>query len=160
MSLLFDISPTDEPQPRKSKKPAPKRQADAEAAKASFVPAFRRLADFLGKIDGEVECLDQSCQGKCHDVTDKSRDQWRIECCCCGTGQWVDAREEPESEDEVGTTQGCFTFPTGRFIGLRLEEAATHPRWAEYCKYAAKNHADQAVRETCQKWLADNPAAC
>lgn len=154
MSLLFDISPTDEPQPRKARKTARGERAVA-AVLVPVSPALQRPDQFLGRLDDDVACLDQNCQGQCHDVTHKFADSWRIECCYCGTGQWIDAREEPEE----GATE-CFTFPDGRFLGLRIEEAAVHPRWPEYCKYAAQNHAELAVRETCQKWLADNPAAC
>jgi hypothetical protein len=160
MSLLFDISPTDEPQKKKSKKATAKNVVATEEDKATFVPAVRRSVSFLGRLDGDVVCLDQNCQGACHDVTDKCRDQWRIECCYCGTGQWIDAREEPEPEQETTGEHKAFAFSSGRFQGMGIAEAAGQPRWREYCEYAAKNHKDSAAREACQTWLAQNPASC
>jgi hypothetical protein len=158
MILLFDISPTDDPQPKKAKKAAVAKPVEAAKAVVVIARPIHRDTGLLGRLDDEVACLNQECQGYCHDVTHKHPDQWRIECCYCGTGQWVEPLDEPDVDTPEATE--CFTFPDGRFGGMSLDEATSQQRWPEYCKYAAKNHSDPAVRETCRKWLAENSGPC
>lgn len=157
MSLLFDISPTDEPQKRKPKQRRQEVAAGEAAPAPSVPPRFGVVwAGFVGRLDGEVECVDENCRGTAHDVTYRGRDEWVLACCFCGTGQRVAApAEEPEPEATGG--EG-FKFSDGRFAGLTVLEASSSPRWREYCVFAAAHHKNPDAMKACQTWLAENSA--
>ncbi len=162
MSLLFDISPTDEPQKKTSRKPR-KTRVSQESVDNSAVDLRLGSAVFLGRLDGDVECVSKSCRGTAHDVTNNGKNGWRVECCFCGTGQWIEAPacDADESATESlcagdGDGDGVFRFPDGRFAGMTIEDASKHPRWREYCAFAAAHHENRSVSDTCKTWLAES----
>lgn len=156
MSLLFDISPQSDPQKKKAKRAAETTQQE-EAYVAPARPAI--TPKIIGRVDDGVACLDQNCQAECHDITDEDRGWWRLECCFCGTGQWIPAQRMTEEPKEPAS-DGVFRFPEDtRYPGLTPAEAAAKcPRHREWFAYAAKGHPDEAVRNACETWLAANQA--
>jgi len=146
MSLLFDTTP-EEPTKKKTKKPKATQPAVAIAKPATrATPAA--VAAALGRLDDGVSCADECCQSQCHDITEEDRGQWRLECCFCGTGQWVAVIKGHLKEKPVE-----FTFRDGRFAGQTIAEAATHQRGMDYLTWAAAEHPRQAVRESVKTWL-------
>lgn len=148
MSLLFDTSP-DEPQRRRGRKAAPPVTETPEPQKpliyiGEAVPA-------LGRLDGVVACLDQNCRAECHDITDEDRGQWRLECCFCGTGQWVPVVKGHLPPPAEGAD---FMLRGGRFDGQTLGEAARSSRGRDYIAWAAKEHPRPAVKKACETYLA------
>jgi len=154
MSLLFDISTQEEPRGGRKKRPEPV-TVEQEPAYVGL-PARITARPLLGRLDGEVECLDQSCQAACHDITDLDRGWWRIECCFCGTGQWVPAKTAKQERPARAATAGEFRFPEGtRFPGLTLAEAVEkNPGCEEWLRWAAKHGPDDATKKACQTYLA------
>lgn len=146
MSLLFNISPDE---------PAKKRQgrnAVLEIEKsASASPYIGKVTlGALGKYD-DAPCIDSNCCGMAADILDESRGQWLLECCFCGTKQWVKAiagHLEPRQEE--------FRFRDGRFAGLSIAEVSAQPRGKDYLKWAAEGHPRPAVREAVKTWIASN----
>lgn len=149
MSLLFDISP---PEPGKAKKNRQVRNAVSEIEKSvSTSPYIGKVTlGALGRYD-DAPCLDQKCQGSASDILDEVGGQWLLECCFCGTGQWVPAIKgylKPKQED--------FRFRDGRFAGLTINEASLEPRGPDYLKWAAESHPRPMVREAVKTWIASN----
>jgi len=152
MSLLFDISPTDEPQKKRSGKKKQAEEAAAAPEPAVVVP--KRISDEppkpLGAADGFV-CINEACGGTCHDIWKKSRGLWLIECFECGTGQWVEAQEEAQETEE-----DSFRFPEGvrdTFVGLTIDEVDALGR-RDYIVWAAENCRIGDVRDAAKNWLA------
>jgi hypothetical protein len=148
MSLLFDTSPG-EPQKRRGRKAAPPVAETPEPQKpliyiGEAVPA-------LGRLDGVVACLDQNCRAECHDILDEDRGQWRLECCFCGTGQWVPVVKGHLPPPAEG---GDFLLRGGRFDGQTIGEAARSSRGRDYIAWAAKEHPRPAVKKACETYLA------
>jgi hypothetical protein len=155
MSLLFDISPSDDH--KKSRKPRP---AAAEAAAPEQEPSVQSppaLLSIIGLVDKDVACLDESCASECHDIIDSDRGWWRLECRLCGTGQWIPAIDGRLEERKSAPRTGAFTFPDGRHAGKTVEEVAA--RRMDYVVWAAKHDRDEETRKACEFWLASNPAA-
>jgi len=152
MNLLFDTSPQGDPPKKKARKVAGATQIE-EAYVAPRRPPIKPKT--LGRVDEGVACLDQNCQAECHDITDEDRGWWKLECCFCGTGQWIPAEKRPEPAVEPAG-DGVFRFPEDtRYPGLTpAEAAASCPRHREWFAYAAKNHPDEAVKKACQTYLA------
>ena len=147
MSLLFDTSPQ-EPERKKSKKRAVE---PAPAATAAVVGLPSVAVAPLGRLDEGVACLDAACQAECHDIIDEDRGKWRLECCFCGTGQWVPVIRGHLPPPAEG---GDFVFRGGRFDGQTIAEAARSARGMDYIKWAAAEHPRPAVKKTCETWLA------
>jgi hypothetical protein len=148
MSLLFDTSP-DEPQRRRGRKAAPPVAEEPVPQKpliyiGEAVPA-------LGRLDGAVACLDQNCLAECHDILDEDRGQWRLECCFCGTGQWVPVVKGHLPPPAEGAD---FLLRGGRFDGQTIGEAARSSRGQDYIAWAAKEHPRPAVKKACETYLA------
>ena len=116
MSLLFDTSPQ-EPERKKAKKRAVEPAPPAPGPAAASLPAV--AIPPLGRLDEGVACLDTSCQAECHDITDEDRGQWRLECCFCGTGQWIPVIRGHLPPPADG---GDFVFRGGRFDGQTLSQ--------------------------------------
>lgn len=148
MSLLFDTSP-EEPQPKKSRKRAAEPAPPAPAEAVATLPAV--AVQPLGRLDEGVACLDQSCQAQCHDILDESGGQWRLECCFCGTGQWIPVIRGHLPEPAEG---GDFVFRGGRFDGQTIAQSARTERGMDYIKWAAAEHPRPAVKKACETYLA------
>lgn len=155
MSMLFDISPTEESPRRPSRKKA---EPEKPEKIASFAPArdhrFVPAPKPLGRIDHTYRCIDASCQAECSDILVEDRGQWFIECCFCGTKQWVPviaaaAEEEREPEGSV------FRLPHGvrdAFVGMTLDEVSSAGGdW--YIKWAAEKCRNAEVRDACKTYL-------
>lgn len=151
MSTLFDISPDE---PTKGRKKNTALAAVAEAVKSnSASPYMGKVAlEALGKYD-DATCADSNCHGSASDILDELRGQWLLECCFCGTKQWVPAIKghlEPRQEE--------FRFRDGLFAGLTIAEASREPRGPDYLKWAAESHPRPMVREAVKTWIASHPA--
>jgi hypothetical protein len=153
MSLLFDTFP-EESQKRRGRKQATKAEpAEQPAVRSPLLPVSTEAQKPLGTLDAGVPCIDSTCLAECHDVTDEDRGQWRLECCFCGTGQWIKAIPGHLPEPAEG---GDFVFRGGRCDGLTIAEAARTARGIDYIKWAAKEHPRPAVKTACEKWLASS----
>lgn len=154
MSFLFDTTIQTPQEPSRSRRKARKAVEPVEQARPDFVP-FVVVVPPLGRLDGDVACIDQSCRAQCHDIVEEHAGQWLLECCFCGTGQWIKAiaGHLPAPEEDA-----AFRFRDGRFAGLTLDEAARTPRGVDYIKWAAVEHRRGAVREAAKTWLASKPA--
>jgi hypothetical protein len=166
MKMLFDIAETSPPEDQKKRR-GKSTGALFEMGKPSPEKAPSYIGDFvttyLGRFD-EVECVDPSCRGTAHDIVEegmaelppsnKPRPAWLIECCYCGTGQWV-----PVVEGYLKPAKEEFRLRDGRFAGMTLDEASKQPRGLDYIRWAAEEHKRPAVREASKTWLASNPDA-
>ena len=148
MSLLFDTSPQ-EPERKKAKKRAVEPAPPAPGPAAASLPAV--AIPPLGRLDEGVACLDTSCQAECHDITDEDRGQWRLECCFCGTGQWIPVIRGHLPPPADG---GDFVFRGGRFDGQTLSQTSRSARGMDYIKWAAAEHPRPAVKKACETYLA------
>jgi len=139
--LLFDTSP----------EPKSKRVARAESPPAEpYRPIYISPPKRMGVYDDEP-CIDSNCRCSASDIIDESRGQWLLECCFCGTKQWVKAiagHLEPRQEE--------FRFRDGRFAGLSIAEVSAQPRGKDYLKWASDGHPRPAVREAVKTWIASN----
>lgn len=155
MTFLFDTTTQFPQEPSRGRKPARRRREGAvEPPRPEFSPVVVAVVS-LGRVDDGVMCLDQNCQAECHDIVEEIKGQWLVECCFCGTGQWIKAipnlLPKPSPKDS-------FRLRDGRFAGLTLEEAAMLPRGLDYIRWAAGEHPRHAVREAAKTWLASRPA--
>jgi hypothetical protein len=156
MSLLFDISPTDDPRRAKGKSRRFVTKAVVDEPVFTHRPraSSTQVPKALGTIDHTYKCLDERCQAECHDIWSEDRGRWYIECCFCGTGQWVDAVKQ---EDEpVVVEEDVFRLPQGvrdTFVGMTLDEVAEAGR-IDYIRWAADKCGLEAVREAAKSWLA------
>ena len=147
MSTLFDISPDE---PTKKRKQNPARAAVVEAEKSASASTYigKVALGALGKYD-DVTCIDSNCRCSASDIIDEHRGQWLLECCFCGTGQWV-----PAIKDYLKSRQEEFRFHDGLFAGLTITEAHLEPRGPDYMKWAAESHPRPMVREAVKTWIA------
>lgn len=150
MSLLFDTS-ADEPQRQKKARRPP--VAEEPAAAEVFVPAA--LVAPLGRLDEGVACLDTSCQAECHDILNEDCGQWRLECCFCGTAQWIPVIRGHLPPPAEGAD---FVFRGGRFDGQTIAKASRSSRGLDYIRWAAGEHTKPAVKKACETWLASMSA--
>ena len=141
MTFLFDTSPQQHP-----KKKGARRAAEPKPP-APALPRRPAVAAILGR-DDETTCPDTSCQAACNDITDEDRGWLRLECCFCGTGQWVEGKLPEKPADDV------FRLRGGRFDGIALDEVFETPRVRDYLEWAAAEHPRKAVKDACEKWLA------
>jgi hypothetical protein len=148
VSLLFDTS-SDEPQKRRARKSVPP-PAETPAPQKPFIYIGEAPAP-LGRLDDGVACLDQNCQAQCHDILDEDRGQWRLECCFCGTSQWVPVIKGHLPPPAEGAD---FVLRGGRFDGQTLGEVARSSRGKDYIAWAAKEHPRPTVKKACQTYLA------
>ena len=156
MSLLFDTSP-DEPQKRKgrARKAAPPDQ-EAAVAEKPLIYLDKVAHPPLGRLDGTVACIDQNCRAECHDILDEVRGQWRLECCFCGTCQWVPVVEGHLAPPAEGAE---FVLRGGRFDGQTLGVVSRSSRGMAYLTWAAKEHPRPAVKKACETYLASIQSA-
>lgn len=148
MSLLFDTSP-EEPQKRRTRKAAPP-VAEEPAPQKPFIYIGEAVPP-LGRLDDGVACIDQRCQAQCHDILDEDRGKWLLECCFCGTGQWVPVVKGHLPPPADGAD---FVLRGGRFDGKTIGEAARSSRGMDYLTWAAKEHPRPAVKKACETYLA------
>ena len=142
--LLFDTSP----EPKKTKRVAAPQSPAAEPYRPIYISPPERLGTY-----DDAPCADSNCHGSASDILDELRGQWLLECCFCGTKQWVPAIKghlEPRQEE--------FRFRDGRFAGLTIAEASREPRGPDYLKWAAESHPRPMVREAVKTWIASHPA--
>jgi hypothetical protein len=155
VSLLFDTFEQESNQRNKSgRQKTPSRQKPAsqnQEPKKVFIHAAIVAPAPLGRLDGSVACLDRTCQAQCHDITDEDRGQWRLECCFCGTGQWVPVVPGHLPPPAEGAD---FVLRGGRFDGQTLGEVARSSRGMDYIAWAAKEHPRPAVAKSCENYLA------
>lgn len=157
--LLFETSPSEpgRKRSRKGQQPAdspPQHPAVAVTARQQeFGPA-----GFLGKCDGEYDCVDEACRFGAHDVVGGAPGRWRIQCAACGTIQAVGTVSEMEAvaaeQSRAKPATGGFVFNGGLFDGLTIDEASMSPRGMDYISWAAQEHPRQAVKNACETWLA------
>jgi hypothetical protein len=152
MSLLFDTSPQ-EPERKKPKKRADEPAPPTPGPAVATLPAA--LVAPLGRLDEGVACLDTSCQAECHDILDEERGQWRLECCFCGTGQWIPVIRGHLPPPAEGAD---FVFRGGRFEGQTIAEASRSARGLDYIRWAASEHTQPAAKKACEIWLASMSA--
>lgn len=162
MSLLFDTSPSEDGKqrrkPRRRQGPEP---IQSEVEPSVSIPAFVAPKRTLGAVDEGVACADESCGAACHDIVEADRGWWNLECCFCGTGQWIkaiDNRLDAKKETPKRDASEVFVFPEGqRFGGKTINEVfAVKP---EHVRWAAQFEQDSAVRKACQTWLDAREAA-
>jgi len=155
MSLLFDISTQDEPRKKKRGKKKPPAQGVRE--ESSYVAPARKVPAraLLGRLDGEVACIDENCLAEAHDITDEDGGWWWLECCFCGTGQWVPALKTKPNKTEKPAS-GEFRFPDGtRYAGLTVAEVVEQDAGCrEWMVWAAKKGPDEATKKACETYLA------
>jgi hypothetical protein len=148
MSLLFDISPQEQPNKRGARKPdrrAFETPAENQTEKNVF---FYREMPPLGRIDHTYECADGQCGAQCHDILHEDSGEWRVECAFCGTGQWVKViagHLKPKERE--------FLLRDGRFAGLSLDEVEQQPRGLDYLAWALTGHPRQIVRDAVKKHM-------
>lgn len=99
----------------------------------------------------EAACADGACGGTTNDIIDEAGGQWLLECCFCGTKQWV-----PAIKGYLKPRQEEFRFRDGRFAGLTITEAHLEPRGPDYLKWAAESHPRPMVREAVKTWIASS----
>jgi hypothetical protein len=145
MNFLFDVSP-EEPVKSKKRRRAESPQETPEKVEEAFAAPARDL-QIMGQVGDLFTCADESCSASYHDIIDERGGKWLIECCFCGTGQWVLAVDgilkEPDS----------FVFRDGVFAGLSIDDAVSRENGMDYVEWAAKKHKREAVRTACARWL-------
>jgi len=151
MSLLFDTSPQEptKKRGRKAKTESAGGQSEAHDTPPLALPAEAHPP--LGRLDGTVACIDQNCRAECHDILDEDRGQWRLECCFCGTGQWVPVVPGHLAPPAEGAD---FLLRGGRFDGQTLGVVSRSSRGMAYLTWAAKEHPRPAVKKACETYLA------
>ncbi len=148
-SLLFDIS-DDEPVKKKgrsSRRMGEQVVASSEAT-TDFPPPIY-TAEILGQVRDLHECADTRCKSQQFDIIDDYKDEWKLECMICGTGQWVTSVPGilPESQGQT------FTFRDGIFEGRTIDDAAKEENGMDYIEWAACSHKRAAVQKACRTWL-------
>lgn len=146
MSYLFDISP-DETGRKRSKKKAKSESPRFALANLDTLPQTQNFL-IRGKADGLFEC--GFCGGSAHDVIDEYKGRWKVECCFCGLVETVlkvagVLPEAPESGD--------FVFPSGRFAGMTVRDAASTERGMKVIEWIATNSDNEQEKNACKKWL-------
>lgn len=158
MSLLFDTSPQEDAPKRKGRRRA---AAPAPAAEEPSVrmPTTCHFRPTIGRVDEGVACIDSRCRAECHDITDDHRGQWLLECCFCGTCQWIPAidgrlKEPPPAQPSAGE----FVFPEGQ-RGAGCTVAAYYQKSPSYVRWAAENEPNEEIRKACETYLASVAAS-
>ena len=152
MSLLFDTSPQEDAPKRKGRRTA---AAPAAEEPSVSVPVTCHFRPIIGRVDDGVACIDSRCQAECHDITDEHRGQWLLECCFCGTGQWIPAIDGrlDEPAPPASTAAGEFVFPEGQ-RGAGCTVAAYYEKSPAYVRWAAANEPNEEIRKACETYLA------
>lgn len=152
MSLLFDTSPQEDAPKRKGRRKA---AAPAVEEPSVSVPVTCHFRPIIGRVDEGVACIDSRCQAECHDITDEHRGQWLLECCFCGTGQWIpaiDGRLDGPAPP-ARASAGEFVFPEGQ-RGAGCTVAAYYEKSPDYVRWAAANEPNEEIRKACETYLA------
>lgn len=156
MNLLFDKSPREESPRKRGRKKA---SAALEEEPSISLPTTYHFRPTIGRVDDGVACVDSRCQAECHDITDTRREKkvihWLLECCFCGTGQWIPAidgrLDEPTKAPAAQT--GEWRFPEGQ-RGAGCTVAAYFQESPDYVRWAATNEGNEEIRKACLTWLA------
>lgn len=150
--MLFDTSPTEDPDSAPKKK-GRKKTKPADAAPEAAQPIGDYLAAVLakvpvtlGRLDGIVEC--HRCAGAVMDIVEEDGREWLIDCGYCGLKQWI-----PSIPGHLTPRGEGFVFADGRFSGKTVEEAYLLPNGRDYVEWAAKEHKRPSVRAACEKFL-------
>lgn len=157
MSLLFDTSPQEDSPKRKARR---QRAAPVAEEPAISLPMACHSRKIIGSVDEGVACVDSRCRAECHDITDEHRGQWLLECCFCGTGQWIPAidgrLDGPERPQAAGASE--FVFPEGQ-RGAGCTVAEYYGKSPDYVRWAAKNEPNEEIRKACETYLASLSAS-
>jgi len=164
MSTLFEL-PQDDHKPRRMRRQ--KEPSPVEKEQHTFSPAgtLEPPAKILGWLDYGHECVDERCRGSAHDIiceglsdidnNGRKKPAWLIQCCFCGTSQWV-----PVIKGHLEPKPAEFTFPDGRFAGLTIDEAAERPQGVDCIRlWATTGHRRPEVKTACETWLAKNQSS-
>ena len=139
MPLLFDDL--------HEQKAARPKAAEPEPVLMPFRPAVPVVA-MLGVIEDSFTCMDDSCGSGIHDIVSEERGQWFLRCWACGTGQWARA-----IKGHLKPQKAEFTFPSGDYAGLTIQQARQDDRGRAYVEWAAGEHQNPEVRTACQNHL-------
>lgn len=123
----------------------------AKAAPEPVLPTFRPIVPavaMLGVIEDSFTCPDDACCSGIHDIVSEDRGQWFIQCWVCGTGQRVRA-----IKGHLKPPAARFTFPSGDYAGMTIEQACGDERGRAYVEWAAQESQNPAVRTACQNHL-------
>ena len=154
MSVLFDKSPReDSPKRRGRQKAAPA----AEEEPTVSLPSTCHHRPIMGRVDEGVACVDSFCRAECHDITDLHRGSWRLECCFCGTGQWIPAIDGRLEQPTTPASGGEFVFPEGQ-RGAGCTVAEYYKTSPDYVRWAAANERQDETKKACEIWLASMSA--
>jgi len=157
MTLLFDTSPTEETRKGRKKRGAAPLAAAARPAAEAAPQIFSVPTRIMGQVDGAVACVYEHCGARCHDIIANEKGRWFLECCFCGTGQWIMAMDDrlDEPEEAAPVDSDVFAWPQdgSRFSGKSLDEIQP-----EIIAWAAKHEPNEGIREACETWLAQNQA--
>lgn len=169
--MLFDVSPEDIPDRKKTKKPKKPSAAEAksEATEFSIPRRSKPIAHPRGAVVNGVPCIYEPCRGHLHDLTHERATAWRLECWECGTGQWIepapdmlevpdaDGCEEAAHEDTKEST-GEFVFDDGWAAGKTVAEVYAECG-LETVKMLGSDVRHSAWAAPVEKWLAENGRA-
>ena len=152
MNFLFDTSPQKNSAKRRKLRQQSTPLVDQPTIAMPKTFHFRLI---IGRVDDGVACVDQSCLAECHDITDDHAGQWRLECCFCGTGQWIPAIDGrlDEQKKPQAASGGEFVFPEGQ-RGAGCTVAEYYEKSPNYVCWAAVNEPNEGTRKACEKWLA------
>lgn len=149
MTLLFEISPEEQPKKRGKRQPQPAATAPAPepAVKTPTQAVLDVPTERLGVIEDVFFCQDEACASGYQEIDverwtadsrGRSHAKWLLHCGFCGTGQWVDAID---GHLRVKEDAQAYVMTEGRatFVGMtmaQIEQAGG--LW--YVEWAAKNH--------------------
>jgi hypothetical protein len=156
MSLLFDTSPQEDAPKRKGRR---KTASPAVEEPSVSLPVTCHFRPIIGRVDEGVACIDSRCRAECHDITDtrpeKKGIHWLLECCFCGTGQWIPAIDGrlDEPAPPVSDAAGEFVFPEGQ-RGAGCTVAEYYGKSPDYVRWASNNEPNEEIRKACQTYLA------
>lgn len=158
--LLFDISPIEDEDSKKKKKPT-KRKKDAEAIHLPPVETVEAVPvyGYLAKIDGHYKC--DQCGLECLDLIETrkvdGKTKWLITCGWWCMHSWL---VDPipgllEKAEEEQVAKPSFVVKGGRFDGQTFDEiAASGNRW--WIEQEVKAGKRKFLAQAAAEWLSKN----
>lgn len=151
--MLFDTSPIEDLDGKKSAKKPRKANGSQDARVSSEVTRLENRSTILASIEGHYQC--ESCGLGILDLIEVRKDRWVV---CCGWNCLTCWEVDPipglldERDKKQKADTESFTMRGGEYDGQTLEEI-----WASgdetYVKLLAKKHKRQVVREAAKKFL-------